>query len=93
MFYQNVKAKSHRKILCEADSKQSKMKKWCNTKLFRMSFLSSNNLQFFIGREGYVICENDSGHDLVPVHVSFTMSNSLWAIDYGPLSMKDLNAK
>ena len=77
MFYQNLEAKSHRKILCEADSKQSKMKKWCNTELFRMSFLSSNNLQFFIGREGYVICENDSGHDLVPVHVSFTMSNSL----------------
>ena len=71
MFYQNIEVKSQRKALCEAQSDVSKLKPWCMTKLFRFYLLSSNNLDFFKIRKGFVICENDSEYTLIPAPVSF----------------------
>ena len=38
---------------------------------FAISFLSSNDPDFFITRKGYVICENESGFHMKLTHVSF----------------------
>ena len=65
MFFQNVEVKSHRKALCEMETRD-----WCRTKSFRMSLISSNNPDYFITRKGYVICKNDFGYNLMPAYVS-----------------------
>ena len=38
---------------------------------FKISFLSSNNPDFFISKMGYVICKNEFGFHLKAAHVSF----------------------
>ena len=42
---------------------------WC--KSFDMSFISSNNPEFFIAKKGYVICKHNLEYKLVLAYVSF----------------------
>ena len=49
---------------------------WCNTKSFRPTYYSSNNLDFFSTRNGYVICENVSGYNLMEAKVSLSTNQN-----------------
>ena len=71
MFYQNLKIQSPRKNLCKSRLKGFAHREWCTTKRFRTLILSSNNPEYLINRKGYVICENDSRHELTLVKVRF----------------------
>ena len=42
---------------------------WCES--FDMSFISSNNPNFFIAKKGYVICKHNLEYKLVLAYVSF----------------------
>ena len=42
---------------------------WCES--FDMSFISSNNPEFFIAKKGYVICKHNLEYKLVLAYVSF----------------------
>ena len=71
MFFQNIDIKSYRKDLCESDSEEWEPEKWCTTKSFRVSLISSNNHNLFKIKNGSIICENDSRYHLMPADVSF----------------------
>ena len=71
MFYTGVK--SYKIDRCEGEPKE---RGWCNTKSFRTKYFSSNNLDFFSTRNGYVICENGSGYNLIEAKVSLSTSQS-----------------
>ena len=82
MFFQNIAEKTHRKALC--DTNEMETKKWCRTKSFRMSLISSNNPDYFITRKGYVICKNDFVYNLMLAYVSLQVHgrNDFWSHNF-----------
>ena len=67
MFYKNTGIPSYRGDLCDDVPEE---KGWCNTKSFRSTYFSSNNPHFSETRNGYVICRDDFGFNLIESKVS-----------------------
>ena len=73
MFYRHTGVKSFKMDLCEGVPKERGR---CNAQSFRPTYFSSNNLDFFSTRNGYVICENGSGYNLIEAKVSLSTYQS-----------------
>ena len=74
VFYRHTGVDSYKIDLCERILKKRGR---CNTKSFGTTFFSSNNLDFFSTKNGYVICENGSGYNLIKSKVSLSTSQIL----------------
>ena len=67
MFYKHTGIPSYRGDLCDDEPEENG---WCNTKSFRSSYFSSNNPHFLEIRNGYVICKDNFGFNLIEAKVS-----------------------
>ena len=61
---------------------------WCES--FEMSFISSNNPDFFIPKKGYVICKNNLEYTLVLAYVSFQVDVDSFDLLIDEYSLKDV---
>ena len=64
MFYKNTDIRSYREALCADEPEDNG---WCKTESFRISYFSSNNLQFLKARKGYAICSDNSKYSLFEI--------------------------